>query len=322
MVNGTQSSYLPVLSGVPQGSVIGPTLFLIYINDLPEYVDSTVHLFADDTVMYLTIHNEDHCAQLQRDINQLEIWENHWSMNFNPDKCELLRITRKRTVIEQQYTLHGQVIKEVNTAKYLGVHISGDLKWNHHIGKITSKANRTLGFVKRNLRVKSRTLRERAYLSLVRPQLEYCSSIWDPRKGVENNGSHRIEMVQRRAARWVMSNFDPKASVTDMLDSLGWRSLEQRRVDSRLCLMYKLAYNLIPLSHKDQLRPPRRRSRHVHELSFLPLSCSTTSHRLSFFPRTISQWNSLPNNLFYHCNSVNLFRTRVSVLNHKPVNLI
>ena len=322
VVNGTQSSYLPVLSGVPQGSVIGPSLFLIYINDLPEYVDSTVHLFADDTVMYLTVHNEDHCAQLQRDINQLEIWENHWSMNFNPDKCELLRITRKRTVIEQQYTLHGKVIKEVNTAKYLGVHISGDLKWNHHIGKITSKANRTLGFVKRNLRVKSCTLRERAYLSLVRPQLEYCSSIWDPRKGVENNGSHRIEMVQRRAARWVMSNFDPKASVTDMLDSLGWRSLEQRRVDSRLCLMYKLAYNLIPLSHKDQLRPPRRRSRHVHELSFLPLLCSTTSHRLSFFPRTISQWNSLPNHLFYHCNSVNLFRTRVSVLNHKPVNLI
>ena len=129
-------------------------------------------------------------------------------------------------------------------------------------------------------------------------------------------------MVQRRAARWLMSNFDPKANVTDMLDSLGWRSLEQRLVDSRLFLMYKLTYNLIPLSYKDQLRLPRRRSHHMHELSFLPLSCITTSHRLSFFPRTISPWNSLPNHLFYHCNSVEQFRTRVSVLNHMPVNLI
>ena len=142
-------------------------------------------------------------------------------MEFNPEKCELHRITRKRTAIERQYTIHGKVLKEVKNTKYLGVHLSSDLKWNCHIDQITSRANRALGFVKRNLRVKSRTL-ERAYLSLVRPQIEYCSSIWDPRKGTESNSNYKIEMVQRRAARWALSNYDPKASVTDMLTNLGW----------------------------------------------------------------------------------------------------
>ena len=166
--------------------------------------------------MYLSVHKKDHCAQLQADINQLELWEQHWSMDFNPDKCEVLRITRKRTVINNyQYTLHGKVLKEVRNAKYLGVYMSQDLKsWNHHIGKVTRKANRTLGFLRRNLRVKSRLLKERAYFTLVRPQLEYISAIWDPRKGVEKNGRHKIEMVQRRAARWTTGNFDRRASVT------------------------------------------------------------------------------------------------------------
>ena len=127
VVDGAQS-HLPVLSGVPQESVIGPTLFLIYINDLPDYVNSAVHLFADDTIVYLTVHNEDHCDQLQTDIDQLQLWEKHWSVEFNPEKCELLRITRKRTAVERQYTIHSKVLKEVKNTKYLGVHLSSDLK--------------------------------------------------------------------------------------------------------------------------------------------------------------------------------------------------
>lgn len=87
VIDGDQSSYLPVLSGVPQGSVIGPILFLTYINDLPNYVHSNVHLFADDTIMYLTIQSEDQCDQLQSDLNNLQVWEQEWLMEFNPDKC-------------------------------------------------------------------------------------------------------------------------------------------------------------------------------------------------------------------------------------------
>ena len=87
VVDGEQSSYLPVKSGVPKGSTIGPTLFLIYINDLPDFVESNVHLFAVDTVMYLSIDSQDSCNQLQADLNNLELWEQDWLMSFNPDKC-------------------------------------------------------------------------------------------------------------------------------------------------------------------------------------------------------------------------------------------
>ena len=243
-------------------------------------------------------------------------------MDFNPDKCEVSRIARKRTTINYQYSLHGKVLKEVRNAKYLGVYMSQDLKWNHHIGKVTSKAHRTLGFFRRNLRVKSRLLKERAYFTLVRPQLEYSSTIWDPRKGVEKNGSHKIEMVQRRAARWTTGNFDRRASVTSMLQELGWRSLEQSCVDSRLTLLFKIAHGLAPTCHSDQLHLPTRRSRQMREHSFLPLPCHTTSHRLSFFPRTISQWNSLPDQVFTNCNSAAQFRKRISAFSHAPVNLL
>ena len=224
-------------------------------------------------------------------------------------------------LMEQEFPRWTNTQSQIPKYKISWVHLSSDLKWNCHIDKITSRANRALGFVKRNLRVKSRTLNERAYLSLVQPQIEYCSSIWDPRKGIESNGNYKIEMVQRRATRWTLSNYDPKASVMDMLTNLGWQSLQHRRVDTRPSLLYKIAHNLTPSCHKDQLRPPRRRSRHVHEQFFLPISCSSTSHRLSFFPQTISQWNNLPHHVFSNCNSLNHFRNRTLSLQHIPVNV-
>ena len=97
---GKSSSSVPVLSGVPQGSVLGPVLFLIYINDLPEYVsNSTVRLFADGTLLYLTIHNSSDCDKLQEDLNNLERWESDWQMSFHPEKCEVIHITPKKTPI-------------------------------------------------------------------------------------------------------------------------------------------------------------------------------------------------------------------------------
>jgi len=99
---------------------------------------------------------------------------------------------------------------------------------------MTAKGYRTLGFLKRNLRVNSPTLKAKAYASILHPQLEYYSTVWDPRKGVENSGSYNLEMVQRRAARWALGRYQQPASVTEMLSELNWRTLEQRRVDARL----------------------------------------------------------------------------------------
>jgi len=166
----------PVISGVPQGSVLGPCLFLFYINDIADGLKSTVCLFADDTMMYLTVKSKEDAEEFQKDLDRLVEWEKSWQMEFHPDKCEVISITRKKNPVKYPSTLHVDVVK------YLGVKILHDLRWNDHIDYVTGKANYTLGFVRRNINININNpeVKERAYKTLVRPILEYSSTVWDP----------------------------------------------------------------------------------------------------------------------------------------------
>ena len=151
------------MSGVPQGSVLGPYLFLAYINDLPDSLKSKVRLFADDTVVYLTIKKEDDCHTLQNDLHKLEKWEQNWSMEFNPDKCEVIRITKKKNIINFPYKLHNIELKTTDKAKYLGLTISNDFTWKNHINDISTKANNSLKFIKRNVKTNNKQIKETTY---------------------------------------------------------------------------------------------------------------------------------------------------------------
>ena len=242
VVENEKSDHVRVTSGVPQGAVLGPILFFIYINDLPEGTKSKIRLFADDTAAYLTVNNLTDTGVLQQDLNKLQQWEVEWDMEFNPGKCTVLQVTRSRAPFPSQYTLHGQVLETVPSAKYLGVNFSKNLSWNNHIQRICNSANRSLGFVKRNIRTKDPGVRELAYKALVRPLVEYASPVWSP---YTKTYIDKIEMVQRRAARWTTNNFSCQASVIDMLNTLGWRSLKNRRSDARLCLFYKIIHGLV-----------------------------------------------------------------------------
>jgi hypothetical protein len=121
VVDGVTSDYISVDSGVPQGSVLGPSLLLFYINDMPQGLKSTVRLFADDTIA------------LQTDLNKLGIWKKKWKMEFHPGKCNVLTISRKPNPIKYNYSLHGRTLESVESAKYLGCLISSDLRWTKHI---------------------------------------------------------------------------------------------------------------------------------------------------------------------------------------------
>ena len=121
----------------------------------------------------------------------------------------------------------------VPSARYFGVDIASDLSWKPHIARITNSANKSLGFLQRNLKAKSPEIREIAYKASVCPQLEYAAPVWDPHIQEDIQG---IQMVQRRVARWVLSDYSPYSSVSDMLGRLGWRILEQQHVGSRLVL--------------------------------------------------------------------------------------
>ena len=171
-----------VLSGVPQGSDLGPVLFLIFINDLPDNIRSSVRLFADDCVLYRNINSLTDCQILQEDLNNLAQWETDWQMKFNVAKCHSMRVTRhlRSNQIHFNYSLYQQTLEQVRSAKYLGLTITDYLEWGQHISEISCKATKTLGFLWRNLALASRHTKEVAYKTLVRPQLEYAAPIWHP----------------------------------------------------------------------------------------------------------------------------------------------
>ena len=198
VIEGASSNSVSVASGVPQGSVLGPCLFLFYINDIAEGLNSTTRLFADDTMIYMTVKGDGDAKLLQQDLDKLSSWEAKWMMEFHPEKCEIINITRKRNIYHHPYTLHGHRLKHVERTKYLGVTITRDFRWNLHIDNITSKANNTLNFLRRNINVKDQSIKDQAYKSLVKPILEYSSTVWDPDSNVLRT---RLEKVQRRGSK-------------------------------------------------------------------------------------------------------------------------
>ena len=151
---------------MPQGSVLGPILFLPNINDLPENITSQVRLFADDTAVYLTVTSKKDSKTLKHDLQKVEQWEKTWEMHFNTGKCQVMHISRAQNPIQTQYFLHGQVLEAVDHAKSIGLEISHDLKWNHHVQNVTTKAKRTLGYIRRNIRTKHKGIRQTAYQTL------------------------------------------------------------------------------------------------------------------------------------------------------------
>ena len=170
-----------LLSGVPRGTVLGPLLFSLYINDISSDIESEIRLFADDCVCYREIKDEKDTMKLQRDIDRLGSWARKWGMRFQPGKCNMMQLTRKRIKkIHASYTLEGTNLENVESIKYLGVTISSDLRWNTHVSNVCTKANRTLGFLRRKLYSCPQEVKEAAYKGLVRPVLDYGSSVWDP----------------------------------------------------------------------------------------------------------------------------------------------
>ena len=153
---------VPVISGVPQGSVLGPVLFLIFINDLPENIRSSVRLFADDCVLYRNIESPMDYQILQDDLNSLAQWETDWQMKFNVAKCHSMRVTRHppNKHIQFHYTLHQRRLEQVQSAKYLGLTITDYLDWGQHISEISAKATKTMGFLRCNLAFAPRHTKE------------------------------------------------------------------------------------------------------------------------------------------------------------------
>ena len=312
MVEGEHSRKDPVLSGVPQGTVLGPLLFLLFVNDLPECVSTgtRVRLFADDCLVYREVRSQEDRVRLQADLYALGEWSARWGMRFNTSKCEVLQVgTGSRTLPATHfYTLNGDVLKLVSSAKYLGVLVTHNLSWGEHINAIASKANAKLGWARRNLRGCPYKLRDIAYTSLIRPGLEYSDCLWDPTTKAD---AALLDQVQHRAARWAKgkSKFGT-CSVSALQSELGWLPLSERRRHHRLSTLYKIRNGLLAVEPgaidlEPNLRPGKQNK---YKLPSARRQESPIWRQFVF--RTAREWNELPAEVA-EAGSLNIFKSRL-----------
>ena len=268
--------------------MLGPILFLIFINDLPSQIKSKIKLFADDTKIYMIIHCLNDADILQQDLNALVTWCDKWRMEFNASKCHVLHFSKKN----QQYLYHikGTLLKPSDAERDLGVLISNDMKPNKHIKEVVKKANQCLGMIRRSFTHIDKEIFLLVYKTFIRPKLEYCNSVWSPhlQKDID-----LLENVQRRATKMVIGmNTLP---YEERLKKLDLFSLQSRRLRGDMILVYKMFNELIDLKVEDFFCIKQYQSNRGHNLKLELLNNPKTDmgHN-AFSKRVIIPWNSLP----------------------------
>jgi hypothetical protein len=289
-INSTKSKWMNVTSGVPQGSVLGPVLFLLFVNDLPGAISTKCKLFADDTKVYHPILSLLDYENLQNDINNLTMWSNQWLLGFNEDKCKVLHVGNHNPC--HNYFMNGKMLNSVCEEKDLGVLITNKLSFSKHIAKAAAKANSVLGMIRRAFTYIDKESFLVLYKSYVRPHLEYCVQVWSPY--LEKDRS-LLEKVQRRATKLVpgLQNL----SYEDRLNELGLTTLENRRVRGDLIEMYKIMHGFEEIDPSTLFTRRRYNGLRGHELTCEVRRSHLNIRKFNFSNRVVGMWNSLPEHI-------------------------
>ena len=240
VVNGALSSWRQVTSGIPQGSVLGPILFIIFVNDMPEQVQSYIRMFTDDTKIFAATQTEEDCESLQEDIRSLQEWADQWQLRFNASKCAIMHLgfNNSKHKYEMSDGQNQRTLHETVCEKDLGVHVDNNLKFSSHIEKSVNKGNRILGLIRRTFNYLDATTVKQLYTALVRPHLEYGNSVWAPKY---KKDALLLENVQRRATRLVTKL--KKLDYEKRLEEMDLPSLAYRRLRGDLIEAYKQLNN-------------------------------------------------------------------------------
>ena len=284
-IKGKKSSWRKVTSGVPQGSVLGPILFLIYINDLDSGVMSWILKFADDTKIFRRIRDGGDTLRLQQDLDRLIAWSVEWQMLFNDKKCKVMHIGSGGQYV---YRMGSHEVESIGVERDLGVMLSNDMKVLSHCSFAYAKANKMLGLLKRTIKYKNTDIMIRLYKALVRPHLEYCSSVWSP---YYKKDREMLERVQHRFTK--MFPKIKNKSYEERIEELGLWSLEERRNRADLIETFKLVKGLSGVRYENFFEidaEPRTRG---HNLRIVKKRFSTTHRQCTFSQRVINRWNSL-----------------------------
>ena len=303
VVDGEVSNWKSVLSGVPQGSVLGPILFLIYINDLDDSITSNVLKFADDTKLFRKVITDGDKQHLQNDLDRLVKWSEKWQMLFNFGKCKCLHTGHGN--LDVNYKMDDTVLGTTVKEKDLGVTINADMKVSEQCGIAASKGNQILGLIRRNITYKGQKLIIPLYKAIVRPHLEYCIQAWRPYRKKDIN---TLERIQRRATKMIPELRD--LSYEERLKECGLTTLETRRLRGDQIEVFKIlnGYENIDRNMFFSLKKDSRTR--GHEVKLVKDQCRLDIRKHSFSQRTINEWNKLSADCVT-ASSVNMFKNKV-----------
>ena len=301
VIQGSKSEWVPVTSGIPQGSVLGPTLFTVFVNDMPQQVLSCIKLFADDTKLYCPVTGG--VADLQADIDALVNWSKKWLLPFNSTKCRVMHIGRQNP--GHAYMLDGEPMQVVREEKDLGILIDDELKFHKQTAASISKASQMLAVVRRSFANLDESTLPLLYRSLVRPFLEYGNAIWGPFGKVDQKN---LERVQRRATRMV--NSVRHLEYPDRLRRLKIPSLYYRRRRGDMITVYQMLQGGMEVNHDMFLTRNNAERTRGHQWKLEKPSARSLTRRNTFSTRIINDWNSLPASMV-SASSVNQFKARL-----------
>ena len=306
VLNGHSSEWADILSGVPQGSVLGPLLFLIYVNDLEDGLKSKIKFFADDTSIYSIVKNPINTAEdMNHDLTMINQWAMQWKMCFNPDPTkpaeEILFSHKTSKVLHPPLFYNGTEVKRVNEHKHLGLILDPKLSFVYHVNEKISKAQKGIGLLKLLRPYLPLQSLDQIYKMHVRPHLDYCDIIYhipiksndfDSRMSL-NYQMDAIERIQYSAALAVTGTWQGTSS-DKLYEELGWESLDQRRTFRRLMQFYKIMNSLTPDYLRDPVPPIKYHLFGRHHSNVLhPIICRNNRYRHSFFPNSVDTWNNL-----------------------------
>jgi len=303
LVNGQFSSWEEVLSGVPQGSVLGPLLFLIFINDLDTDILSKLCKFADDTKIGRTVGTEQEVNILRRELNKLHTWAQDWQMAFNVDKCVVVHFGNQNK--HHEYEMGGCKLKESVLERDLGVMISSSGKVSEQCHIAATKANSVLGMIKRTVKSRSRDVVVRLYKTLVRPKLEYCVQMWCPylQKDID-----KLEQVQRRATRLI--NRCRKWSYEDRLKYTDLMPLKIRRKRGDMIEVFKMVKGIDKVDKNIFFAFANNSRVRGHKYKLIKGHSKLDIRKHYFSNRVINDWNALPEEVV-SAETVNCFKARL-----------
>ena len=296
VLSGHSSSSIPVKSGVPQGSILGPLLFIIYANSLAQLnlsPESSIILYADDILLYRAVSSSHDGVLLQQDVDAISAWIKASGLAINPSKSTLLVISRKRVKPNISLLINSTPIPCADSVKYLGVTITSDLKWNAHVCNTCKSAKLKLGLLYRNFHQADQRTLSHLYKTLVIPKLDYYSSVWDPYNASLTNS---LESVQSFAAKLCTKRWS--ASSHELTQSLNWPPLHTRRSRQKTQLCRRIIKNESIIPPSSYYHPVTHSNPRIHHsFSVTVPFARTTSFQCSFFVSSCVLWNSLPNDL-------------------------